>query len=232
MIIDKHYAMIAEKLDTKIKKYFDKIHEHPLFKDMNVRDMFVGNVIKPLTQMSEELKKEKRTPNILLIGASGAGKTTLMIALSQLTYAQAKIENVSVNSGVPETGTSKIIRTEIANYIDTRGYLEGRPPAQDDIASTSEESVKNAINDLPPDVIVHVITASSLTNDLSRDLECLSKVNSFVYEKYCVNVPIITVITRVFDKSPERINFNDADLMKEIYSERCHLEFLETKNYN
>src|SRR5699024_6154488 len=138
--------------------------------------------------------KEKRPPRLALVGRSGVGKSSLINALMGSYVA----ETSAVQVGTLDT---KVYQYEkdgevIFEVIDTRGFSED----QQATSISAEEELKNTIKEFNPDAFL-MLTNAADRSSLKSDATLLKKYS----EKLKVNVPLITVITRVDALSPSRI---------------------------
>ena len=76
-------------------------------------------------------------PNILICGKTGAGKTSLIQAIT----AKGTVPDSAINHGRPCTRGFHIYETDIANFIDSEGLEPGRETIDSFIASMKQEII-------------------------------------------------------------------------------------------
>jgi len=189
---------LSKQIENKINKLidekisFENINENTIFKTVKnekfskyVKDFFDNN-IKNIN--NENMYKNINSFNIIILGNTGVGKSTLLNAVLKKKLAKTKFGDVCT-MGVPkpyESDNAKGIR-----IWDTRGIENGKynlETAFNDIKNTIESLIKE--ND--PDKFIHCIWYCIRSNRFTEE-EADNLKNC--YNFYIDKLPIIVVFT-------------------------------------
>lgn len=172
-IIDSIPIKLPHSLQTKLK--------HILFTNEDIADLVDGI-------------KNRRPPRFILVGRSGAGKSSLINALAGRYL--AKTSDVVV-------GTTKAQKFEYTSQgktlfeiIDTRGFSES---AASPIDSRAEDQLHDAIHDFQPDAILFIKRCKE-RDGLDKDVEFLKNIITVLNDK----VPVCLVLTQADEMEPSR----------------------------
>lgn len=194
-------ALLEERLN-RVVHALESVEDFIKGLDMNLPKAAKERIVsivqsKEIGEIIEGIK-EKRPPRLALIGRSGVGKSSLINALTG-SYV-AKTSAVKVGTVASEVFTFEENGETLFEIIDTRGFSEDQQAA----TITAEEELKNTIQEFNPDAFL-MLTNAADRSTLKDDVRLLKKYS----EKLRVNVPIITVITRVDALAPARVKEPD-----------------------
>src|SRR5699024_7022869 len=137
---------------------------------------------------------EKRPPRLALIGRSGVGKSSLINAITGSYLAETSAVDVGTESA--DLFQYKEDGEIVFEIIDTRGFKENVQAT----TNTAEEALAKAIDKFEPDAFLMLNNGADRTT-LKEDAILLKKMS----EEIKVDIPIVTIITRVDALQPARI---------------------------
>lgn len=162
-----------------------------------------------------------RPPRIMLIGRSGSGKSSLINAICGLKLAE--IGHTKPTTGKAEWKTYYHGGTDVVRLLDTRGFQESEAPQQQDRAKTSFESIKNAIKQEYPDIILFVSKAVDVRSAIAEDLNLCGAILQEIkkiHAKY--ELSVIAVLTHCDQVAPPKSDLNNEKKQQNI-QEYCDL---------
>ncbi len=146
-----------------------------------------------------------RPPRIMVIGRTRSGKSSLINAICGFKVAQ--VSHVKPETGQAEWKTYHHDGVEVVRILDTRGLQEAETPRKNDPAKTPFQSIKNAIRDEYPDIILLVCKATEVNAAIEEDLNICDVVlqeiknqDIYVYEQ----LSVIGVLTQCDQVAPSR----------------------------
>lgn len=182
----------------------------------SVLDELPGPVRKRVKKELEDLHgllHDRRSPRVMLLGRRGAGK-------SQLINAIASAELRPVGHVTAQTGEAKWETLQFGgrsvDVLDTRGVQEGSRPTEDDPHATVEESVRTAIAEHCPDVILFCVQARQIDSAIGADLDFAElALRAALNEQSKVpeeaRVKIIPVLTQCDQMEPSDVGLSEGD---------------------
>lgn len=124
--------------------------------DSNAEKLIVDTVLGEALRETDELIEESRPPRMYVFGRSGAGKSSLINALSNRQPA-------NVGAVKPETVESESYHIEFPDrhsswdIVDSRGLFESATP-DGDLPEDTKKFMKEDLKEYKPDILLHVIT--------------------------------------------------------------------------
>lgn len=146
---------IDPKKFKKLQQNLDEFVEVAPIKDESSKELMKMLLGDAMDEM-EDLISESRPPRLYIFGRSGAGKSSLINALSNQEVAD-------VGTYEPTTEKSEMYHIEFPEYyaswdvVDSRGLFESVSPDGDEAADTVE-ILKEDLKKYRPDILLHVLT--------------------------------------------------------------------------
>lgn len=154
------------------------------------------------------LLRDRRPPRLLLVGRRGSGKSTLLNAVFGRRVAE-------VGAVRAQTGAARWCRYErdgrAADILDTRGVQEGGGPAEAMDAETPRESIRQAVQESPPDAVLFLIKAKEVDAAVAGDLEALEGVLADLDRAHGGSTPLVAVLTQCDELDPPDVRRLPAD---------------------
>lgn len=151
-----------------------------------------------------EIIDESRPPRLYVFGRSGAGKSSLINALSNQEVAETgAVAPQTVDSELYHISASE--RYSSWDIVDSRGLFESVPP-EGGVPTDTVEFLKEDLKEYRPDMLIHVMTPNHARSG-ERDFEVLNELQEefdelFPPVVYCLN-HIDTHLTPGGDWPPE-----------------------------
>ena len=169
---------------------------------------------------------EQRSPNLVLVGRRGAGKSSLINALFGARVAE--VGHVKAQTG---QGRWFDVQGELGSLsiLDTRGIQEGSRPEEADSADTPLDSILAEVRRKAPDALLFLIKASEVDSAIDADLEVLAQLASAVEQAHGVRPPLIGVATHCDLLEPKRTDLHlpEAQDPAELQEKLRHVEAVE-----
>ncbi len=174
-------------------------------------DRVPGRLVEKVRDGIEELRAlmlEKRAARFALVGRRGSGKSSLINALFGEEVATVGHETSQTGAAQWYTYESELGQLEV---LDTRGLQEGSDPEETDAADTPEDSIRAAVHETPPDVLLFLIKAQEVDAAIDADLEALQRIARDVRKKHGFAPPIVGVLTHCDLLEPQYVRLDRPD---------------------
>lgn len=169
---------------------------------------------------------EQRSPNLVLVGRRGAGKSSLINALFGARVAE--VGHVKAQTG---QGRWFDVQGELGSLsiLDTRGIQEGSRPEEADSADTPLDSILAEVRRKAPDALLFLIKASEVDSAIDADLDVLTQLASAVEQAHGVRPPLIGVATHCDLLEPKRTDLHlpESQDPAELQEKLRHVEAVE-----
>ena len=151
---------------------------------------------------------EKRPARLALVGRRGSGKSSLINALFGEEVAAVGHETAQTGAARWYDYQSDLGTLEV---LDTRGLQEGSPPAEADAAESPEASIRAALSDTAPDVLLFLVKAQEVDAAIDGDLEALASLSDHVKHVHGHRPPIVGVVTHCDLLEPQYVRLHQPE---------------------
>ncbi|HAT14497.1 MAG TPA: hypothetical protein DCS91_13840 [Microcoleaceae bacterium UBA11344] len=153
-----------------------------------------------------------RSPRIMVIGRSRAGKSSLINAICGLRV--AKMSDTKPETGEAEWKDYHHNGVDLLHILDTRGLQEAEAPRQADSAKDPFESIMQAVNKECPDVVLFLCKATEVHSGSQEDIDICISILTKIDEKYKRRLPVIGVLTQCDQVAPPKLTWSTNDERK------------------
>lgn len=169
---------------------------------------------------------EQRSPNLVLVGRRGSGKSSLINALFGARVAE--VGHVKAQTG---QGRWFDVQGELGtlSILDTRGIQEGSRPEEADTADTPLDSILAEVRRKAPDALLFLVKATEVDAAIDADLDVLAQIVSAVEQAHGLRPPLIGVATHCDVLEPKRtdLHLSEQQDPAELHEKLRHVEAVE-----
>jgi uncharacterized protein (DUF697 family) len=194
----------------------------PLFAALSeILDHLIAALPEPLrprlsseVRLIKELLMDARPPKLMVVGRRGAGKSSLINAITGEPV--AAVGSVLAQTGTPTWYAYPTTKGEL-RILDTRGLgdsslSEAAEPAD---SAGALAGIRAALAGEAPDSLLFLCKAKEVDARIAEDIEGIVEIRRFVQQKHRYNLPVVAVVTQVDELDPKRVEPPYADATKQ-----------------
>jgi uncharacterized protein (DUF697 family)/predicted GTPase len=211
----------------------------PLFAAMaEILDRLAAALPAPLrprlsgeVRLIKELLMEARPPKLMVVGRRGAGKSSLINAITGEPV--AAVGSVLAQTGTPTWYAYPTSKGEL-RILDTRGLGDSSrkaAPAAAGVAVVAGAAVvagvapadsagalagiRAALAGEAPDSLLFLCKAKEVDARIAEDIDGIVEIRRFVHQRHRYDLPVVAVVTQVDELDPKRVEPPYADPVKQ-----------------
>ena len=169
---------------------------------------------------------EQRSPQLVLVGRRGAGKSSLINALFGARVAE--VGHVKAQTG---RGRWFDVQGELGtlSILDTRGIQEGSRPEEADEADTPLDSILAEVRRKAPDALLFLVKATEVDAAIDADLDVLAQIVAASETAHGQRPPLLAIATHCDVLEPKRTDLHlpDDQEPSELQEKLRHVEAVE-----
>lgn len=152
-------------------------------------------------QTYKEMLMEARAPKLMFLGRRGAGKSSLVNAISGERV--ATVGSVLSETGRPSWYVARTPKGDL-RLLDTRGIGDRTRPEASNFKDALDE-IRAALTEDFPDAILFLCKAKDVDSHIAEDLANIREIRRFLLEKHRYDAPVVAIVTQVDELDPKRV---------------------------
>jgi predicted GTPase len=152
-------------------------------------------------QTYKEMLMEARAPKLMFLGRRGAGKSSLVNAISGERV--ATVGSVLSETGRPSWYVARTPKGDL-RLLDTRGIGDRTRPEASNFQDALDE-IRAALTEDFPDAILFLCKAKDVDSHIAEDLANIREIRRFLLEKHRYDAPVVAIVTQVDELDPKRV---------------------------
>lgn len=159
----------------------------------------------------KEMLMEARAPKLMFLGRRGAGKSSLVNAISGERV--ATVGSVLSETGRPSWYVARTPKGDL-RLLDTRGIGDRTRPEAANFQGALDE-IRAALVEDWPDAILFLCKAKDVDSHIAEDMANVREIRRFLQERHGYDAPVVAVVTQVDELDPKRVEPPYADETKQ-----------------